>query len=99
MNANAEHEQVDPRWITAPVTDFVLTLLLIGVGLLMGEHRSLMRRKDPRAQATMPVWKMAITWNLIPLVGFMFGVILSLIALNGIEFDPVCVNFEYHFDK
>jgi hypothetical protein len=61
---------------------------LIGVGLLMGEHRSLLRRKDPKAQEKLPFWKMGITWNLVPLAGFICGVSWAVIALNAVEIQP-----------
>jgi hypothetical protein len=79
-------KNIDPRWVVGPTGCFVLALIAIGVALLMGEHRSLMRRRDPNAQAKMPRWKMGITWNLIPLAGFIVGVMWAVAALNAIEF-------------
>ena len=90
---------VDPRWIVWPVSFFVFTLLLIGVALLMGEHRSLLRKADPNAQAKLPRWKMGITWNLVPLFTFVVGVIASVVALIHVDFEPKCVTFEYSFSE
>jgi hypothetical protein len=78
---------VNTRWIVVPIAVFVTALVSVGIALLLGEHRSLLRRKDPQAQQKLPIWKMGITWNLVPLALFIVGVVLSVSALNSIEIE------------
>lgn len=76
---------VPPQWATSSIIWFSAGLVTVGLGLLMGEHRSLCRRKDPNFQHSIPVYKMGITWNLIPLVLFACGIWSAVQGLNGIS--------------
>lgn len=76
---------VSPKWIVIPISIFLTALFCVGIALLFGEHRSLLRRNNPKAQDDLPWWKLGITWNLVPLGLFVLGVVLSVIALNKIE--------------
>jgi len=77
-------KDVSPNWITIPVVIFAANLVIFAGSLLMGEHRSILRRRDKDAQSKLPFWKMGITWNCLILGIFVAGVIASVIALRGI---------------
>jgi hypothetical protein len=76
--------EVIPKWVTVPVIIFAFNLLLFGASLLMGEHRSLLRRSQKGAQSQLPVWKVGLTWDIVILIFFVVGVIASVVALRGV---------------
>src|SRR6266853_3815153 len=78
-------KDISPNWVTVPVSIFAGNLVIFGISLIIGEHRSLLRRRDRDAQSRMPVWKMAITWNIIVLLVFVIGIFSSVAALRSIK--------------
>src|SRR5437588_742362 len=78
-------KDISPNWVTVPVTIFACNLVLFAVSLIIGEHRSLLRRRSRDAQAQMPIVKMAITWNIIILLVFVAGIFSSVSALRSIS--------------
>jgi hypothetical protein len=78
-------KDIAPNWVTVPVSIFAGNLVLFGISLIIGEHRSLLRRRDRDAQSRMPIWKMAITWNIIVLLVFVAGIFSSVAAFRSIK--------------
>jgi hypothetical protein len=78
-------KDVSPNWVTVPVGIFAANLVLFAISLIVGEHRSLLRRRNRDAQEQMPIWKMAITWNIVVLLVFVVGICASVVALRGIN--------------
>lgn len=76
---------VSPGWVAFPITVFGVGLVAVGCGLLMGEHRSILRRRDPNAQSALPWYKTGIAWNLFGLFVLLLAIAASTYALNGIE--------------
>ena len=76
---------VAPSWATPPILVFCLGLFIVGGGLLMGEHRSLLRRRDANAQAKLPFYKTGTFWNLLALLWFIAGALTAIWSLNGVE--------------
>jgi hypothetical protein len=77
-------EGVAPEWSTMPIGIFSIGLIVVGLGLLMGEHRSLLRNKDSCAQKKMPWYKMGITWNIFALLWLIVGIGAAVYGLNGV---------------
>lgn len=75
---------VAPNWATTPIAIFCIGLIVVGLALLMGEHRSLLRKSSPDAQGNMRWYKMGITWNLFALFWLVSGISAAIHALNGV---------------
>jgi hypothetical protein len=76
---------VPPKWANLPILMFCTGLIVIGAGLLMGEHRSILRKRDPNAQATLPWYKMGVAWNLFAFSWFIAASMVAIFALNRID--------------
>lgn len=79
---------VHPRWAFAPVGTFTIGLILVGISMLLAQHREMKRRDARKAGDTDPsfgrLW-WSWVWNWMSLATFALGVTVGLYCLSAIS--------------